>query len=159
GKVRLRIELEFDVSFRDMFAVRGYRGLPKTVEATPVEVIPNGIRFHRLGRDGVRRTTDVTMRPAPDRVDGRTFTLERELAPQEIVTYELALVPRAAGARPPPPAARFASSRDIKGRRSTRSRRRSRARSSTSCGAASSPGLARCRTGRTTGPSTRRRSS
>ena len=104
GKVRLRIELEFDVSFRDMFAVRGYRGLPKTVEATPVEVIPNGIRFHRLGRDGVRRTTDVTMRPAPDRVDGRTFTLERELAPQEIVTYELAIVPRedGAGAAPAP---------------------------------------------------------
>jgi len=104
GKVRLRIELEFDVSFRDMFAVRGYRGLPKTAEATPHEVIPNGIRFHRLGRDGVRRTTDVTMRPAPDRVEGRTFVLERELTPQEIVTYELAILPRedGAGAAPAP---------------------------------------------------------
>jgi len=104
GKVRLRIELEFDASFRDMFAVRGYRSLPAVVEATPFEVIPNGIRFQRLGRDGVRRTTDVTMRPAPDRVEGRTFILERELAPQEIVTYELAIVPRedGAGAAPAP---------------------------------------------------------
>ena len=104
GKVRLRIELEFDASFRDMFTVRGYRGLPKTVEATPFEVIPNGLRFQRLGRDGVRRTTDVTMRPAPDRIEGRTFVLERELAPQEIVTYELAIVPRedGAGAAPAP---------------------------------------------------------
>ncbi|HAF09976.1 MAG TPA: amylo-alpha-1,6-glucosidase [Chloroflexi bacterium] len=97
GRVRLRIELEFDASFRDMFAVRGYRGLPTTVEVTPVEAIPNGIRFERLGRDGVRRTTDVTMRPAPDQVEGRTFVLERELAPQEIVTYELAIVPREDG--------------------------------------------------------------
>ena len=104
GKVRLRIELEFDASFRDMFAVRGYRGLPAVTEATPSEVIPNGIRFHRLGRDGVRRTTDITMRPAPDRIDGRTFVLERELAPQEIVTYELAIAPRedGAGAAPAP---------------------------------------------------------
>jgi glycogen debranching enzyme len=98
AKVRLRIELEFDASFRDMFVVRGYRGPPAVVEATPVEVIPNGIRFQRLGRDGVRRTTDVTMRPAPDRIDGNTFVLERELAPQEIVTYELAIVPREDGA-------------------------------------------------------------
>ncbi len=98
AKVRLRIELEFDASFRDMFVVRGYRGLPANVEVTPVEVIPNGIRFQRLGRDGVRRTTDVTMRPAPDRIDGHTFVLERELAPQEIVTYELAIVPREDGA-------------------------------------------------------------
>ena len=104
GKVRLRIELEFDASFRDMFAVRGYRGLPPAVEATPIEVIPNGVRFQRLGRDGVRRTTDITMRPAPDRIEGHTFVLERELAPQEIVTYELAIVPRedGAGAAPAP---------------------------------------------------------
>lgn len=104
GKVRLRIELEFDASFRDMFAVRGYRGLPTLVEETQVETIPNGIRFHRLGRDGVRRTTDISMRPAPDRIEGRTFILERELAPQEIVTYELAIVPRedGAGAAPAP---------------------------------------------------------
>jgi len=98
GKVRLRIELEFDASFQDMFAVRGYRGHARTGEASPVETIPNGIRFSRLGRDAVRRTTDVTMRPAPDAVAGRTFVLERELGPQEIVTYELAIVPREDGA-------------------------------------------------------------
>ena len=98
AKVRLRLEIEFDASFRDMFVVRGYRGVPAVAEPTPVEVIPSGIRFQRLGRDGVRRTTDVTMRPAPDRIEGNTFVLERELAPQEIVTYELAVVPREDGA-------------------------------------------------------------
>jgi glycogen debranching enzyme len=98
GKVRLRIELEFDASFRDMFTVRGYHSVAPNVEAIPVEVIPSGIRFQRLGRDGVRRTTDVTMRPPPDRIEGHTFILERELAPQEIVTYELAIVPREDGA-------------------------------------------------------------
>ena len=103
-KVRLRIELEFDASFQDLFAVRGYRGLARTVEPAPLEVIPGGIRFSRPGRDGVRRTTDVTMRPAPDEIDGRTFILERELAPQEIVTFELAVLPRedGAGAAPAP---------------------------------------------------------
>ena len=104
AKVRLRIELEFDASFQDLFAVRGYRGLARTVEPAPLEVIPGGIRFSRLGRDGVRRTTDITMRPAPDEIDGRTFILERELAPQEIVTFELAVLPRedGAGAAPAP---------------------------------------------------------
>ncbi len=104
GKVRLRIELEFDASFQDLFAVRGYRGLARTTEETPLEIIPNGIRFSRLGRDAVRRTTDITMRPAPDQISGRTFVLERELAPQEIVTYELAVVPRedGVGAAPAP---------------------------------------------------------
>ncbi|HVR88889.1 MAG TPA: glycogen debranching N-terminal domain-containing protein [Candidatus Limnocylindria bacterium] len=103
-KVRLRIEIEFDASFRDMFSVRGYRGLSQTVEASTFEAIPNGIRFERLGRDSVRRTTDVTMRPAPDEIDGRTFVLERELAPQEVCILELAVVPRedGAGAAPAP---------------------------------------------------------
>ena len=104
GKIRLRIELEFDASFRDMFSVRGYRGISQTVEASTFEAIPNGIRFQRLGRDSVRRTTDITMRPAPDETDGRTFVMERELAPQEVCIIELAVVPRedGAGAAPAP---------------------------------------------------------
>jgi len=103
-RVRLRIELEFDASFRDMFAVRGYRGLRPTAEPVTTEAVPNGIRFERLGRDGVRRTTDVTMRPVPDRIDGRIFVLERSLEPQEILICELAVVPRedGAGAAPAP---------------------------------------------------------
>ena len=102
--VRLRIELEFDASFRDMFAVRGYRGLDPTARPSTFEAIPGGIRFVRLGRDGVRRTTDVTMRPAPDRIEGRTFVLERTLGPQEVSTAELAILPRedGAGAAPSP---------------------------------------------------------
>ena len=106
-KVRLRLEIEFDASFRDMFVVRGYRGVPAVVEATPVEVIPNGIRFQRLGRDGVRRTTDVTMRPAPDRIEGNIFHIERDLEPQGVLTIELMVIPREDGAGAAPSPDRF----------------------------------------------------
>jgi glycogen debranching enzyme len=103
--VRLVIELELEASFRDMFAVRGHAadaGAPITVEPRA-----DGVVFERLGRDGVRRTTEVTLRPAPDAVEGRTLRIERELGPQQVLTLELAVVPREDGAGEAPSPGRF----------------------------------------------------
>lgn len=105
--VALRIELELEATFRDMFAVRGYRSLRDSGREVEREPIPSGLRFERLGRDGVRRTTDVTTVPAPDRVDGRILVFEMTLAPQGLATLELLIVPREDGAGPDPAPAGF----------------------------------------------------
>ncbi|HKW77951.1 MAG TPA: glycogen debranching N-terminal domain-containing protein [Candidatus Limnocylindria bacterium] len=100
-------ELEFEVAFRDMFAVRGYQ--QTIAEGTPVTVEPraDGLVFERVGRDGVRRTSEVSVRPAPDAVAGNTLRIERDLAPQQALTIELAVIPREDGAGEAPSPARF----------------------------------------------------
>src|SRR5438445_454627 len=105
--VKVRIELEFEASFQDMCAVRGYKGR-NSVEAT-IERTSRGdaLVFERLGRDGVRRTTEITMRPAPDAVHGNVLVMERELAPQGIITLELAILPCEDGAGVAPSPAGF----------------------------------------------------
>jgi glycogen debranching enzyme len=105
--VRLVIELEFESSFRDMFAVRGYHEPRIDAPETNIERRPEGIVFERLGRDGVRRTSEITLRPAPDAVVGTSMRVERELAPQQVLTLELSVIPREDGAGEAPSPSRF----------------------------------------------------
>ncbi|HUQ42396.1 MAG TPA: glycogen debranching N-terminal domain-containing protein [Candidatus Limnocylindrales bacterium] len=106
--VRVVIELEFEVSFRDMFTVRGYgRSIPATTPAVVVESRPGGLSFESVGRDGVRRTSEITMRPAPDATEGAKMRFERELAPQQVLTLELSVIPREDGAGEAPSPGRF----------------------------------------------------
>ncbi|TMF26568.1 MAG: amylo-alpha-1,6-glucosidase [Chloroflexi bacterium] len=96
--VIVAVELEFEAAFRDMFAVRAYRELsqePLMSERGPRE---GGLVFERLGRDGVRRTTEITMRPAPDVIEGNRFKVTRTLGPQEFFQLELAVIPKEDGA-------------------------------------------------------------
>ncbi len=101
---RVSVEVRFEASFRDMFAVRGYRDATPAPEPAPappvvrIERRDDGIVFERVGRDGVRRTTQVTQRPAPDEIDGTTFRVTRDLGPQEALTLELAIIPQEDGA-------------------------------------------------------------
>jgi glycogen debranching enzyme len=106
--VKLVVELELEASFRDMFAVRGYGGTARP-DGPParVEAVPSGITFERVGRDGVRRTSEVVLRPAPDAVDGTKMRIERELAPQQVLTLELSVIPREDGAGEAPSPTRF----------------------------------------------------
>jgi glycogen debranching enzyme len=105
--VRLVIELEFEASFRDMFAVRGYHEAERDAAATSIERRADGIVFERLGRDGVRRTSEITMRPAPDAITGTSMRIERDLAPQQVLTLELSVIPREDGAGEAPSPTRF----------------------------------------------------
>ncbi|HEV8228638.1 MAG TPA: glycogen debranching N-terminal domain-containing protein [Candidatus Limnocylindria bacterium] len=105
--VRVALELEFEASFRDMFAVRGYRDVAATPHETKRGAREGGIVFERVGRDAVRRTTDITMRPAPDRIEGNVFHITRDLPPQGLLTIELAVIPREDGAGAAPSPDRF----------------------------------------------------
>jgi glycogen debranching enzyme len=105
--VRIAVELEFEATFRDMFAVRGYRDAVAPGGDVSVDRRADGVSFERIGRDGVRRTSDVTLSPAPDRVDGTTLYVDRDLAPQQVLTLELAAIPREDGAGEAPSPGRF----------------------------------------------------
>lgn len=105
-RLRLEVVLEFEASFRDMFTVRGYRGVEPPM---PVGVTHRGdaIMFEHVGRDGVRRTTDIVVHPAPDAIDGTRVRIARELGPQEVLQIELAVIPREDGAGEAPSPGRF----------------------------------------------------
>ena len=104
--VVVRLELDFEASFRDMFSVRGLRDAT-TDAAITMETRTDGLAFERIGRDGVRRTTEIALRPAPDAVQGKTIVIERELAAQQVLTLELSVVPREDGAGEAPSPGRF----------------------------------------------------
>jgi glycogen debranching enzyme len=97
--VDVTVELEFEAAFRDMFAVRAYREhlgtAPLASTRGPRE---GGLVFERVGRDGVRRTTEITLRPAPDAIAGNVFKVTRTLGPQQFLQLELAVIPKEDGA-------------------------------------------------------------
>lgn len=105
--VRLQIDLEFEASFRDMFTVRGYSEVVADGAAVHVERRDDGLVFERIGRDGVRRTSEITMRPVPDSIDGTHLRIERELAPQQVLALELSVIPREDGVGEAPSPERF----------------------------------------------------
>jgi glycogen debranching enzyme len=81
-----------------MFAVRAYRELSQEPLASELGAREGGIVFERLGRDGVRRTTEITMRPAPDVIEKNRFRITRTLGPQEFLQLEISVIPREDGA-------------------------------------------------------------
>jgi len=98
--VVVKVELEFEAAFRDMFAVRAYRDLSLAPLASTRGPREGGLVFERVGRDGVRRTTEITLRPAPDAIEGNVFRVTRTLGPQQFLQLELAAIPREDGAAP-----------------------------------------------------------
>jgi glycogen debranching enzyme len=94
------VELEFEAAFRDMFAVRAYRDLSLAPLASTRGPREGGLIFERVGRDSVRRTTEITLRPAPDAIEGNVFRVARTLGPQQFLQLELAVIPREDGAAP-----------------------------------------------------------
>ncbi|HET7700972.1 MAG TPA: glycogen debranching N-terminal domain-containing protein [Candidatus Limnocylindria bacterium] len=105
--VKVTIELEFEASFRDMFTVRGYTDTTEEGAAATMDERPDGLVFERIGRDGVRRTSEIILRPTPDARDGARLRIERDLAPQQVLTIELSVIPREDGAGEAPSPGRF----------------------------------------------------
>ena len=60
--------------------------VPVNREEVVIERRPDGVVFERVGRDGVRRTTEIALRPAPDAVQGTTLVIERDLTPQQVLS-------------------------------------------------------------------------
>ncbi len=96
--VDLVVEIELEATFADMLAVRGYRGIARDGRVAEGRRDGDGLAFARTGRDGVRRETLVTARPAPDEREARTLRYRRHLGPQKVFAIELRIVPREDGA-------------------------------------------------------------
>jgi glycogen debranching enzyme len=105
--VQISVEIEFEAAFRDMFAVRAYRDFSVEPLASTRGPREGGLIFERVGRDSVRRTTEITLRPAPDAIEGNVFRISRSLAPQQFLQLELAVIPREDGAGAAPSPDRF----------------------------------------------------
>jgi glycogen debranching enzyme len=73
------LELILGTDFAPMLAVRGLAGGPPP----PVEpeARPDGVRFARVGADGIERSTIVSADPAPDRADGGALCWRLSLPP------------------------------------------------------------------------------
>ena len=104
--VHIALELEFETSFRDMFSVRGYRDVSSPV-AVAIERRADGVSLERMGRDGVRRTTEIALRPVPDRIEGTRMVVERDLGAQQVLTLEVSVIPREDGSGEAPSPTRF----------------------------------------------------
>ncbi len=106
-QVSLEVELEFEASFKDMFAVRGYRGLDDALAAPPCRWEGDRLVFERVGRDGVRRATEIAFQPAPDEREGARVRYRRVLPAQGVLTIELTVVPSEDGTGDRPSRAGF----------------------------------------------------
>jgi glycogen debranching enzyme len=94
--VEVTLELRFDADFLDIFEVRGYRpGRPMGTPEVPTKT-ETGLAFGYLGRDGVRRTTEVVFHPAPT-VSRGTACVTVKLAPHETYVLLVDLLPTLGG--------------------------------------------------------------
>ncbi|MGH2700076.1 MAG: amylo-alpha-1,6-glucosidase, partial [Actinomycetota bacterium] len=77
------VQVELDCDLTDMFVVRGL--VEGAIDPPEPKVSEGHIRYERAGRDGLRRTTDVTASPPPTRVAGKgsSRVLEWDLALKE----------------------------------------------------------------------------
>jgi glycogen debranching enzyme len=79
---RLRLALDFDADFADLFEIRGYRRERRA--AVSPEVLGRGeVRFRYQGLDGLARATRVSFAPEPARLGARRAEFELELAARE----------------------------------------------------------------------------
>jgi glycogen debranching enzyme len=107
GDVDLTVEIEFEATFRDMFAVRGYREVAQDVERSDIEWDGDRLVLGRTGKDGVRRTTTIALQPTPDERDGACLRYRRRLGRQGVLSIEVSAVPAEDGVGEGPAPAGF----------------------------------------------------
>jgi glycogen debranching enzyme len=93
SEVELGIELEFEATFRDMFAIRGYRDVTQDPATAEVKWDGERLVLGRTGKDGVHRTTTISVHPTPDAVEGTCLRYQRTLPRQGVFSIELSAVP------------------------------------------------------------------
>jgi glycogen debranching enzyme len=95
----IRLQMEFDADFLDLFEVRGWtRRQPG--QRQPPEVDRNSVAFGYRGADAVVRTTTLRFSPAPDELTANRAVFELDLPSGERSTISLEVVPEV-GAAPP----------------------------------------------------------
>jgi glycogen debranching enzyme len=76
----VRITIEFDADFRDIFEVRGMDRERRGQLQSP-RVERNQVVMSYLGLDGATRTTSIRFSPAPDAFDEERATLDFDIGP------------------------------------------------------------------------------
>jgi glycogen debranching enzyme len=80
----VRLKLEFDADFLDVFEVRGWaRKRIQSGQLQPPKIDHNQVQFGCLGADGVTRTTTIRFSPAPDELTATEATFEFTLGHTE----------------------------------------------------------------------------
>ena len=99
AKRRVRIELRFNADFLDLFEVRGWKRDANGEYLEP-EIGKDCVTLGYEGLDGVKRTLEVTLSPAPSTLRGNRATYVLRLGPQQSTTIDVALTPRAGTTEP-----------------------------------------------------------
>jgi glycogen debranching enzyme len=90
----VRLRLQFDADFLDVFEVRGLeRVRTQPPQHQTPQVGHNSVTFACRGADGVVRTTTIRFSPAPQSLDEREAVFERNLAPGEKAGIVVEIVP------------------------------------------------------------------
>lgn len=79
---RVRVSLDFNADFVDVFEVRGFARRSRGRVSAHVSA-PGQVRFEYASLDGVPRATEILFRPAPTLLSERRATFELELAPKQ----------------------------------------------------------------------------
>lgn len=88
----VRVTIEFDADFRDIFEVRGTRREQRGQFQRP-RVGRNQVVLGYLGLDGETRTTTITFSPAPDELDESRASFEMEVSPGKEIEIAMEVVP------------------------------------------------------------------
>jgi glycogen debranching enzyme len=96
----VRVTMEFDADFRDIFEVRGMeRGRRGQVQRPRVE--HNQVVMGYLGLDGETRTTTIRFSPAPDEMDESRATFLLKVSPGQEIEIALEVIPEIGGSTVP----------------------------------------------------------
>jgi glycogen debranching enzyme len=98
----VRLKLEFDADFLDLFEVRGWvrKGI-QPGQHQPPKVGHNQVEFGYLGADGVTRTTTIRFSPAPEELTATEATFGFTLAHNEAGDVAVEVTPAVGDAVPP----------------------------------------------------------
>ncbi|HLJ67951.1 MAG TPA: amylo-alpha-1,6-glucosidase [Chloroflexota bacterium] len=92
-EIELDLVLAFDADFRDIFSVRGFK-TQRVVGQITVQFGGEDVSFSYRGRDGVRRTTQVTFDRESEPISPHEVRFGIRLAPQQFDSIVVRIQPR-----------------------------------------------------------------
>ena len=98
---RIRVHLDFDADFLDLFEVRGFERQERG-DMLPAKVEEDRVVLSYRGLDGVTRSTALRFDPVPGVIGEREAGFDMELAPGEEAQVTVEVTPSVEGEAPPP---------------------------------------------------------
>jgi glycogen debranching enzyme len=106
--VTIRLSLQFDADFADIFEVRGAKRKARGLRRPP-EVARDRVVLAYDGRDGVRYASELTFSPAPDELRGDSASYRLQIEPGQSAQVLLSLTHRNERLQPSAHRATFAA--------------------------------------------------